>query len=270
MLGFLLVYSIWYWVNRDFYNFIMLNETAGRFPTTWNDFLAVSRFNFINSLWTIEIKLLLILGGFVALAFPFWKIWGKKNIRHELILLFGFAWIILELHKLPMVYIPNRYLLSLYFAVGILVSAGLTMLYDSSRYGKSLAFAFAMTIGLIHMTLNYESFSRRTYDLEAVNHYFEDKKLMGGVILGSWAPSLTWDTKVRTIPVWNNYFNWKDPVKTFHPLCIVSEFNEAESDHAYEQQGINLDSISDSVRLFKIWRYDVKVYWIKPTPALFP
>jgi len=263
MLAFLLLYALWYFVNKDFYNYIMLNETSGRFPLNWPDILTITRFNIQHYLWTKEIKLLLILSCLALPGFALWKALSKRDIRLELIFIFGLSWTLLELHKLPMLYIPNRYLLSLFFALGILVAAGLMMLYRENSYGKALAFCFAISLGLINMSFNYEAYTRRTYDLEAVNHYLSDKNLDGAYVLGSWAPSLTWASEARAIPVWNQYFNWKDPINTFHPRCIITEFNEAESDHAYTQQGINLDSVSDSSRQFKIWRYDVKVYWIK-------
>ncbi|MEI6576611.1 MAG: hypothetical protein WCO63_10575 [Bacteroidota bacterium] len=266
MVFFMLIYGLWYWINHDFYNYIMQSETSGRYATNVKDLFITARFNIEAYLWTKEARLLVLLAMLSLLAYPFIKRFGKPDKRLEIILLFGLSWLILELHKLPMVYLPNRYLLSMFFAMGVILSAILAMLAGEGKYIRMLAYCFVVSLGLIYLSGIYESYIRRSNDLAKANAYFSNKNLAGTYVLGSWAPSLSWESKARTIPVWYNYFNWREPIKTFHPKCIITEYNEAESDYAYEQQGIKLDSISDSSRMFQIWRYNVVVYWIKQTP----
>jgi hypothetical protein len=267
MLGFMLVYAAWYFMNRDFYDYIMLSETSGRFASSWHDLLVTARFNTVAYLWTRETRLLVLLSLLSIPAYLALKRFGKPGPVMELVFLFGLAWLILEMHKLPMVYLPNRYLLSMFFAMGLVLSAVLAMLAGEGRYGRMLAYCFVIGMSLVNLSFIYDSYGRRSHDLAAVNKYFSTKDLGGAYVLGSWSPSFTWETKVKAIPVWHNYFNWFDPVNTFHPRCIITEYNEAESDHAYAQQGIKLDSVSDSSRMFRVWRYDVIVYWIKPNPG---
>jgi hypothetical protein len=98
-----------------------------------------------------------------------------------------------------------------------------------------------------------------------VNEYLEKSCLdKNKPVLGIWAYTLAADSKAPTIGIRHNYLNSKDPINTFHPQLVVSEFNQAESDSAWARQGIDLKAISDSVRRFKVWRYDLDFYWIKP------
>ena len=81
--------------------------------------------------------------------------------------------------------------------------------------------------------------------------------------MGSWAPSFTWKANSVTKPVWMGYFNSDQPLDRFQPAIVISELDESESDKAYISQGIDLQSKSDSVRVFRVWRYDIGIYWIR-------
>jgi len=84
-------------------------------------------------------------------------------------------------------------------------------------------------------------------------------------VLGIWAYTLASESKAPTIGIRHNYLNDKDPIRTCRPQLVITEFNQAESDSAWARQGIDLEAISDSVRRFKVWRYDLEFYWIRQT-----
>lgn len=48
------------------------------------------------------------------------------------------------------------------------------------------------------------------------------------------------------------------------PRLVISEYNEADAEQAYAQQHIDLMALSDSVKTFKLWRYELRCYWMKP------
>jgi hypothetical protein len=104
---------------------------------------------------------------------------------------------------------------------------------------------------------------RREFKIEAINRYFSAAiRNIDQPIVGPWAPSATWDCKARSIPVWRDYMNDKDLLNRLHPQAIITEPNQAESNEAYQSQGIDLGLISDSARPFRIGRWTVIVYWI--------
>ncbi len=123
----------------------------------------------------------------------------------------------------------------------------------------------AVIIAGVSLTQNafhyYSSLDRRTYEIKAVNDYLNQYDLKGQTVLGPWSSTACWGTRASTYPVWNNFLN-HDKISEFSPRIIISELNEADSGEAYSSQGINLNEISDSVRVFKMWRYEVGVFWI--------
>ena len=104
---------------------------------------------------------------------------------------------------------------------------------------------------------------RRTYVIRDLNYYLAERVKPGELVLGTWAPSLTWESGSRAIPVWNNFLNYQDPVKQFNPRVVISEKDEQESEQAYRSQGISLEALSDSTKSARIGQWDVVIYWMK-------
>jgi hypothetical protein len=113
------------------------------------------------------------------------------------------------------------------------------------------------------MLYNFYSYQRRTFDIANLNTVFSNSVEPNMSVLGAWAPSFTWDSNVKCIPVWNNYMNFQKPIEKFNPKAIVTEFNQADNDHCYEQNGYQLFEIADSMRIFGVWRYNIAIYWLK-------
>ncbi|MCX6270695.1 MAG: hypothetical protein NTU44_05660 [Bacteroidetes bacterium] len=256
-------YTIYYFLNKDFYNYIMARETLGRFPLRILDYPSIARFNFRYFLWVRELQPVWIALP-MAVLIILWERHSRKPDKQALaIWTFSLFWLLFELHKLPMIYLPNRYLLPLFFAVGLILAQALAALYTRRDHWKWISLMLALVILGFNLPFHVMNYRQRTYDLDKLNTYMSHYQYDGAYGLGSWATASSWGTDLRTIPVWNNYFNWKDPVNTYKPTVIITEKDESESDRTYQSQGINLLKESDSVRDFRIWRYEVSVYWMK-------
>jgi 4-amino-4-deoxy-L-arabinose transferase-like glycosyltransferase len=258
-----LVYLAWYLANRGFYDHVMLNEVNGRYPNDLHTILAVFRFNVATFLWVKGLATLWILLFAALPGIGIWILLRKQSGDMKVILTFSLVWILLEMHKLPMTYLPNRYLLSLFLATGLMASAIFSILYDAGKGWKLGISILASLVMLMNSSAITKSYRSRTYDLQAVNNYLKKTSFHNEYALGSWATAVSWNTGLRTIPVWNHYFNDKAPLETYHPRLVIVEDTEAETDQAFRSNGMNLDSIADSVRIFPIWRYKVKVYWME-------
>jgi hypothetical protein len=175
---------------------------------------------------------------------------------------FAFAWILLELHKLPMNYLPQRYLLGLYMALGLFSSAVIILVLRHSGFGRFFYIVVLVILASSNLYFYAGEYKTRTYELAEAREYFDKLDVEKRHVLGSWSSSFAWGSGALTRPVWWGYFNHEDPLNSFRPVAIVSEHDQSESDRAYESQGIDLEAISDSVRYFDIWRYKVGVYWI--------
>ncbi|MBK6965653.1 MAG: hypothetical protein IPH20_17445 [Bacteroidales bacterium] len=261
-----LVYLVvWYLPNQDFYNYIMNYETSERFKNTIPGLLQVYRFNFRHIIWVPELWPLLLITLFALIGLTVAKLSNFRKQSIPLALIFGLIWLVVEQHKIAMNYLPTRYFLSLIAAAGIVVSLSLGLLVKNYASAIKTILPVIFIIAVWNLTFVYQALHRRTFDIEAVQTYLENSSLDGkSPVLGIWAYTLAAESKAPTIGIRYNYLNDKDPIRTYKPKLVIAEFNQAESDSAWARQGIDLAAISDSVRRFKVWRYDLDFYWIRP------
>lgn len=261
-LAFAFIYLlVWYLPHSAFYNYILSYETSQRFADTMSGLLTVYRFNFRHLIWVPELKIL-ILAGSISLLFQIFFT-TRKQSRLTLPLIFAFIWLLVEQHKIAMVYLPTRYFLSLIAATGLFAAFSLTTITQNLMKWRVSVFAVVVALMIFQYSDNYKAYQRRTFDVKAVDTYLQQYDFGSQPILGVWAYTLAAGTKAKTLGIRHNYLNFDDPINNYKPRLIISEFNEAESDNVYSRQGIDLMSFSDSVRTFKVWRYDLELYWIK-------
>ncbi|HRZ77853.1 MAG TPA: hypothetical protein P5248_10835, partial [Bacteroidales bacterium] len=167
---FLLLYLLaWYLPHREFYHYIMGSETQGRYPAGPGALWETFRFNFEVGIWSGYTWGTLLLFAISALALPLLSL--RKKGRIQPALAFALAWILLEVHKLPMTYLPNRYLLSLYVALGLLSALLLARVYRQGLWGARLTVLIAAVMLVMHGANIERSLAARTNDLGKVNAY---------------------------------------------------------------------------------------------------
>lgn len=259
-----LYFLAWYLPNADFYTYIMGSEVNGRYPEGLAGMWTLVRFNIEHLVWTPATRLLLL--GFIAsLFFLMAAAIGKPGIFREKYRHpwwpFLLAWLMLELHKLPMNYLPNRYLLSLFVLAGLFSALlGARLWHKGGIVSRSIVLLLSGLLLGINMHYYMRSLHSRSEELTVVNEYLRQQDLRGKVVLGSWAPALCWGTRAVTKPVWKDYFNDEDPIRRFAPAMIISETDEEDSNEAYRSQGIHLDSLATENAEFAVWRYRIGLY----------
>jgi hypothetical protein len=262
-LGFAAVYYFaWYLPNKDFYDYIMTSETGGRYSNTFKEIRLVAQFNYEHVLWVKELKAFIVHFYIVLAVSILFFIIKRKRTPLSIIALFSIIWVIIEIHKIPGIYIPYRYLISLFFAAGVFVASIYSAVSSHFKIIKIFIFIIAITLGIYNFKFYFDSVKARTYNLTSVNDYMATYDVKNKIVIGPWASSVCWKSKSTTKPVWNKYLNWEDPINKFKPIAIVSEIGETDSDLAYKNQGINLDSISDSCKVFDVWNVKIGVYWV--------
>lgn len=256
---------IWYLPNRSFYNQVMFEQTTRRFDV-WETLYNTLDFNFSGII--TDPQNLVLLAGFVAAVVFLIGSMAKDGvkIKNPGVIIFGAAWLLLELHKLGMTYLPQRYLLSFYAATAFFSGAVLSQVFlQQKKITVWLSMLLVVAVG-VHGFLVFQSFQHRTYELRAVNAYLSSYDWEGRTIAGVWAPAVSWETDAKTVPVWKGY---NDPETFFgncKPSLIIEEPNEGTSEAFYRENGFDLLQMSDSVRTFKLWRYDVNLYWLSGAP----
>ena len=242
-------------VNKAFYNIY-----ESRFPTTYLGLKNVVSFNLKNVLWRNDLKL--YLAHFAIIVFLAFFYYFKHRTKNKFIVPIAFSaiWILIELQKLTLSYLPTRYLLGLIFAIGIFVSSFYAEIYYKFKKARVFILIIIFILGIYNLQNIYQAIDRRTFNIDNANNYLSNYNLKNQVILGDWAPSLTWKSNAISIPYENDL---KNPLKSFSPRIIITESDQEDCCQAYKLKKINLDSISDSSRTFRIWIKDVKLYWIK-------
>ena len=265
----LLYYKFWYLRYKEPFEYIMLNQTSGRFdlgkyfwPIIGENLTRYFSTQYVKPLWICFIPSLCI-SIFV---------WIKaKNKFFNRLFLFQLLWFAVELHKISIHHVPSRYLLSAYVVMLSVIATALYGLYLvwKSNSGILYRWMYALSLGgILFLTgthlYNYSvAYNRRTFHVRDLNNYMEKYAKDKKVALGPWASTITWNTNIKTLPVWKDFLNYKDIKNTFHPDIVVTEPGEADSDGAFCADNFDIVNEADSVKMTWIGKWPVHIYWMK-------
>jgi hypothetical protein len=260
--GWMVLYGLlWYLPNYNFYNYVMSREVEGRFMGTMAGLLSTMRFNFDQLLFVPYLQPLLVTGALAMVAGMAWLLIspGRWHKADRVLFLLGFLWMLEEIHKTSMTYMPHRYMVPAYTATALMVASVLAVFF---RQGRPHAFAVVIFVAILaawQLQYTREAYLRRTNDLETVNQYMKQYHWEGKTITGAWGPSASWGTHARVFPVWHGFLN---DDRAADAQMVMTESDQEDSDRSLLLQGIDIRSMADSSRRFPIWRYQVDLYWI--------
>ncbi len=259
--GWVIYALLWYLPHFEFYNYVMAREVDGRYHTTLFQILDSARFNFTELLFVSCLKPLIVTGGIALVAGLSWLIIRPGSWRQadQFLFILALLWFIGELHKVPMTYMPHRYLVSAYASVSLMIAVFFTVVCRSGKTPAVITLLAALILAGWQLTHTKEAFHRRTYDLKAVNLYLKQYDWKGETISGAWGPSVTWGTRAKVFPVWYGFVN---DFRALDARMIITEGDQDDSDRSLIMQGIDLSAHTDSVRHFPIWRYHVELHWL--------
>ena len=270
--GFISFYILfWYLPNKEMIDLVLENSTNTRaiqvehlnvFGIIIDYLLNIKNF-FIRSLDSAPVVIGFLIFLPIGVSYLFFT---QTTKFYQINFLISLSWIIVEMHKFSMNYLPTRYLLSLYFAMGLLIvivfCESFSQLFNKQKVHK-VVFSF-LSIALISLTfINCmevkQSYERRSFDIELTNAYFNQYKFEDRPIMGSWASSLARDSRVTTIPFFEDYINHINIIKRFNPKVII--FEEIE-ENVLLKDNIAIYEIADSVISRKVGIYDLKIAWL--------
>ncbi len=263
----IIYYTSWYLPNKKLFDYVMLDQTSNRFidiPNLIPHIKFVINSIFYNSYlkyFTLSFYIFFVIG----IIYSF-----KSSTTPFRFLFIGFSfWILIELHKLSMTYLPTRYLISLFFPMGLIISSVLLetfLLRARYKYSQLLKVipVLALIFFLISNGLDYSSsYKRRTFSIEKINDYLSRYNFHGKPVIGAWAPSLSWKSEAISYPIWKDYFNDESVIEKHKPAIIIAEIDEEDSNQAFLSKGINIDNYADSIKYFTINKWKIKLLWIK-------
>jgi len=259
--SFVLFYFLaWYFPNREVYNFILADESAGRLNLATNLFLR-AKHHIENAIWIGTLKLYAIaLAGALCFLFILWK---KITKQYFIVLLFVIVWWLTELHNLLFVQLPMRYLLSLIFSTSFLIAFIMFLFYETGKVAQYIISCSTIIIVAVNLFFLYHGFNERTYSIANINEYIARTTFGESPVLGNWGPALAWDSRAKVTPVSSEYIPDKPRLNHFHPKLIIMEAGEEDSNHTDKTQSVNIRELADSSRTFHVGQYNVVLYWMK-------
>lgn len=264
--GFFILYCIcWYLPNQELFHYVMSEQTENRFPEftgLLNQLNNNFRFIFLDE----KIHLLTWIFGAIYIAGIIIFFSNSSSIYRKLFCSVS-LWILFESHKMFMTYLPSRYLVSLLFANGFLASLILWEVLKEKRWESPVFRMPAIFLLVIITTYNaftwYQTYYRRTWEMEKAEEYLLQYDFKGRHIAGAWATATAWKCKAITFPVWNDYFNYTNVLPTWQPVMVIAEDDEGDTGGAFISDGINLNQFADSIKTFQVNHWNLNFYWIK-------
>jgi len=263
---------VWYLPNKEMINLVLNDSVESRAIQSEQlnvygiiiDYLLNIKKFLILSIHTTPIVLVSLFFMPLGIFFLFFT---NASRFFQINFLISISWIIVEMHKFSMNYLPTRYLLSLYFAMGLLIAivfCEAIMQFKARKKSNIIVFCFSSLCLLIFSVNNFKelkrSYDSRTYDIEQTNEYFSQYQYDNRPIMGTWASSLARDAEVITIPFFENYINHKNILKRLDPKVII--FEEIE-EKVLINDAIDINEISDSIVTKKVGKYELKIAWLK-------
>jgi hypothetical protein len=259
-------FTAWYLPNAPAYNYFMkpqLNDMIG-------DHGSISQLiykNVRNNLLAPQSRMFIAF-SFIAILFGLLQ-WSKSvDLKFRAMFIASLLWVLLESHKLIYGYLPTRYGVSLFFSIGLLASVVISHFLFSSETNvskRTIAVLILATFIFVNGFDYYGLYSRRQSSMAEMNDYMKRTiKDPDRVVMGLWAPAITWKSKSHTVPVswYYDFMNNKNILTGYKPIAIISEPDEADSGGRYMHQDIDLNAISDSVKHFNVGKWNLNLYWI--------
>lgn len=259
----LIYFLCWYLPHKMFYDYVVFERVEVLIPGSFNEMLTNVEKNFTNLIWCTHLRyVFLIFCASISVAIFLWS--KKKFSSHQKVLLvISVAWFLIELHRFAMWYLPFRYILGIIMSGFLFMSVVAICYWQNTNKLRYILIFPVFAVLYVNTKDIAASYNSRTTVISEVNNYFSSIRFENKKILGPWAACMNWESDAIILPVWDHYLNYKEPIKKYNPVAIVTEANEDDSNQAFIKQGIYLNGISDSVRTFKIGSFQLNVFWIR-------
>lgn len=261
--GILYVLLFWLPFSQALQN-IMTHQTSGRFVAI-NELYTEAKNNLIQTLghpqlagigWIFALLCLLSLTAYIFRRDRFFVM-----LSGVLLLWFAAEW-----HKFGIRWVPARYLVPLFWAAAAWAALTLQRLWETPREHRFRTVFKSMAILSLSIILLWEArqlyflHRHRNYAIQQANVHIAQRLGVkhNGVVLGPWAPALTWESRSRAVPVWKNFLNGADFDTRYQAAAWLSESDQGDNEGAFAAKGILLKGKgiqTDSFYIRNTWIY---------------
>ncbi len=263
VIGTMLLLFAYYFVFRDEWHVFQKAQSGSLSldSISWNAFIDNCKAYLFRKKMSFFVVLFVVsLGIFFKVLFD-----RSRRVALSTWSIFSFAWLVLELHKLPMDYLPMRYMVSFYVSMGLFSSAVLTDAWLAGLFPKARTFSLGLValVFVVNLYVLVKAFNERTYVLKSIQERIAVDLHKADIVVGPWAPALTWGNSCRSFPVWSGFSGSGQIMKNGSPTIIISE--KGGLDSGFDWTGFfgrDLDAAADSVTYGNIADWRVGVYWV--------
>lgn len=265
---------LWYLPNQELFHEVMADQTAGRFigiekgniGGVLKDMLYTLYFHVLRPVELRVFNVVVLISLMVGLYF-----YASRSATVHFKIMFGLtlAWLLIELHKFGMLYLPTRYLISFFFPAGLLVPVVLLEAHHRSKLSNTSRSIFylltlsAMVLVVANAKDVLHSVGSRTYHIEYANQLVLSSQLGQRPIIGPWAPAVSWGSESVSYPIWKGYFNDQNIFSEHDPGLLVLEEGDPDAMNVLTNEVNDINMIADSTKLVQMGRWKVRMVWVK-------
>lgn len=265
----LLFYSLWYKPLQSTFDKVWAHQGTSRF-SAFNDLWLT----FTNSgkylLWN-KFNLIFALTFLVSLPLGVFLFFKSNSSLLKNLLIVSFIWILLELHKPFIIFLPSRYALSLFAAqalwmaitiYGIWTSSSSLKLPISTVLSKVLVAVLLLPLSFEIIQNQHTLWTQKETRSQQIIDDFASMNFKNEAVVGVWATGLVWNKDAYVLPVWRDFMNDDNILEKRKPLLVITEEEERDSDGVFAKRGINLNVLADSTSSYQYGPYNLHGFFL--------
>lgn len=261
----LLMFLVWYLPHQSFIHYILSIQSEVSLHTSLSDLWLKLKSNYEWYAMHPHFKLYTLVFWLNIVLTATLIVLRKKRMgieSHSGTMLLMWLWMMVECIKMSNNYLPERYLLSA-IACNIMLLGVLMQVYTTHFSIPRILLPASFGIVLWFTFPSYTHALRtRTYVLNDVNTYLRNTINSNQPVMGNWAASCCWEAKVPLKTLARGVHNHEATLEQHHPQLVITEVDEADSDKLFEQQGIHLPDVADSVMHVQVAHWPLALYWL--------
>lgn len=255
----LLFYTFWVVPNQEFIEMLRVQQGSNRFAELQYAFITLKE-NGSLLLWKNHLLFFQLAFVFTLVSLPF-SLRGATN-AYKVLLLVSSAWLLLELHKVFILWLPTRYALSLLTAQAwFMVLVFSQLLKNKAKIIGGLSLAVILLIGGVHVTDLYQFSKKATWQSQTIINDVAEIDFKGRKAIGVWSTALVWNNSAYLLPVWKGFLN--DTINlldTHNPRILMGHELDISAQGIFPAEALQLYSKSKVVKTYPYEPFEIKVF----------
>ncbi len=255
----LLFYNFWILPHKEFIEMLRVQQGSNRFAELQYAFITFKE-NGKLLLWKKHLIFFQLAFVLALLMIPFALRGAKKTFK--ILVLVSAAWLLLELHKVFILWLPTRYALSLLAAQGWFTALVLSRLLQVKRKMLGgLALATILLLGGINMFDFYSFFKKATWQSQTIIDDVAAIDFKGRKAIGVWSTALVWNETAYLLPVWKEFLNDAlNPLETYNPKILMGHQPDISAEGVFPAKALQLESAATSVKKYPYQEFEITVF----------